>query len=69
MGAPDRRSRIISTDKDGVFHTRVTSVPPGLREKIHTHFAAVIAEWVGQPVVYSAGFGETMEQGTVCLSA
>ena len=57
LGAPDRRSRIISTDPDHVFHSRVVSLAGKLKNRITEDFEQLISEWIGQPVVYSAGFG------------
>ena len=57
LGAPDRRSRIISTDPDHVFHSRVVQLPGTLKNMITATFERLISEWIGQPVVYSAGFG------------
>jgi hypothetical protein len=57
IGAPDRRSRIISKDAQNVFHTRISSISTALKQRITTHFQGLISEWVGHPLVYSAGFG------------
>jgi hypothetical protein len=57
LGAPDRRSRIISTDPDHVFHSRVVQLSARLKNEITSQFEKIISEWIGQPVVYSAGFG------------
>lgn len=57
LGAPDRRSRIISTDPDHIFHSRVVQLTSELKNEITSQFEKIISEWIGQPVVYSAGFG------------
>lgn len=50
LGAPDRRSRIISTDPDHVFHSRVVGLAGRLKNKITEDFEKLISEWIGQPV-------------------